>query len=62
MCASSSRAIMCGLQCYSQLGDDGQFQATYDCSIIEIYQLEPCVNHIIFLNDSFICIMDMLNI
>ena len=45
-----------------QLGDDGRFQATYDCSIIEIYQLEPCDSHIIFLNNGFICIMDKLNI
>ena len=24
-----------------QLGDNGRFQATYDCNIMEIYRLEP---------------------
>ena len=33
-----------------QLGDEGQFQVTYDCSIIAIYQ--PCDSHIIFLHNS----------
>ena len=54
MCASSSGAIMRGLQRFFrgnrrffagtgvlQLEDDGRFQATYDCSISEIYRLEP---------------------
>ena len=45
-----------------QLGDDGRFQVTYDCSIIEIYRLGPLDSHIIFLNNGFICIVDMLNI
>ena len=37
-----------------QLGDNGRFQAIYDCSIIEIYRLAPCDSHIIFLNNGFI--------
>ena len=67
-CDSSSGAIMLGLQCFSReqtcsiSGGDGRFQATYDCIVIEINRLEPCDSHIIFLNNGFICIMDMLNI
>ena len=45
-----------------QLGGDGRFHATYDCSIIEIYILELFDCHIIFLNNCFICIMDRINI
>ena len=45
-----------------QLGGDGRIQATYDCSIIEIYRLEPCDSHIVFLYNDFIYMMDMSNI
>ena len=31
-----------------QLGEDGWFQVTYNCNIIEIYQLELFDSHIIF--------------
>ena len=39
-----------------QLGDDGRFQVTHDCGIIDIYRLEPFDSYIIFIN-NFICIM-----
>ena len=45
-----------------QLGDDGRSQATYDCSITEIYRLERFDSHIIYLNNGFIGILSRLNI
>ena len=70
MCASSLRVIMRGLVCFSREhtcsnlmnGNDGRFRATYECSIIDIYQLEPFDSHIVFLNNGLICIIDTLNI
>ena len=54
------------LQCFSReqtcdMLQLGRFKATYDRSIIDIYRLKPLDKQIIFPNNGFICIIDILN-